>query len=81
LPVRAIARRHRETLALRRRQESYVDPYGNEILDGWLRERSGEVAALAQPAVEDLVAVGIDVALLAPAQRQGLASRPRATAT
>ncbi|MGX7705675.1 restriction endonuclease [Methylobacterium sp. Gmos1] len=38
--VRAIARRHRETLALRRRQESYVDPYGNEILDGWLRERS-----------------------------------------
>jgi restriction system protein len=38
--VRAIARRHRETLALRRRQESYVDPYGNEILDGWLRERT-----------------------------------------
>ncbi|MGF3022344.1 restriction endonuclease [Methylobacterium aquaticum] len=38
--VRAIARRHRETLALRRRQESYIDPYGNEILDGWLRERS-----------------------------------------
>ncbi|TNC09661.1 restriction endonuclease [Methylobacterium terricola] len=38
--VRAIARRHAETLALRRRQESYVDPYGNEILDGWLRERS-----------------------------------------
>ncbi len=37
--VRALARRHRETLALRRRQESYVDPYGNEILDGWLRER------------------------------------------
>lgn len=37
--VRRIARAHGETLALRRRQESYCDPYGNWIEDGWLRER------------------------------------------
>jgi restriction system protein len=37
--VRRIARAHGKTLALRRRQESYCDPYGNWILDGWLRER------------------------------------------
>ncbi|SFT08762.1 restriction endonuclease [Methylobacterium sp. yr668] len=37
--VRRIARAHAETLALRRRQESYTDPYGNRIEDGWLRER------------------------------------------
>ncbi|GJD76873.1 restriction endonuclease [Methylobacterium gregans] len=36
--VRRIARRHAETLALRRRQECFVDAYGNEIRDGWLRE-------------------------------------------
>ncbi|MGU3667641.1 restriction endonuclease [Methylobacterium sp. A49B] len=37
--VRRIARAHRETLALRRRQESFSDAYGNWIEDGWLRER------------------------------------------
>ena len=36
--VRRIARRHAVTLALRRRQECFVDAYGNEIRDGWLRE-------------------------------------------
>ena len=34
------ARAHAETLVLRRRQESYSDPYGNWIEDGWLRERA-----------------------------------------
>ena len=37
--VRRIARAHGETLALRRRQESFRDAYGNWIEDGWLRER------------------------------------------
>jgi len=36
--VRRIARRHAETLALRRRQERFEDAYGNLIEDGWLRE-------------------------------------------
>jgi restriction system protein len=36
--VRRIARRHGETLALRRRQERFEDAYGNLIDDGWLRE-------------------------------------------
>ena len=38
--VRRIARAHGETLALRRRQESFRDAYGNWIADGWLRERA-----------------------------------------
>jgi restriction system protein len=38
--VRRIARAHGETLALRRRQESFCDAYGNWIEDGWLRERA-----------------------------------------
>ena len=63
--VRAIARRHRETLALRRRQESYVDPYGNEILDGWLRERSYFADRTVLPRLEaegygDLIAARYD---------------------
>jgi restriction system protein len=37
--VRRIAWAHGETLALRRRQESFSDAYGNQIEDGWLRER------------------------------------------
>ena len=37
--VRRIARAHARTLALRRRQERFVDAYGNTIEDGWLRER------------------------------------------
>ncbi|MCJ2011977.1 restriction endonuclease [Methylobacterium sp. J-076] len=36
--VRRIARRHEETLALRRRQERFEDAYGTLIEDGWLRE-------------------------------------------
>lgn len=38
--VRALTRRHARTLALRRRQECFVDAYGNLIADGWLRERT-----------------------------------------
>ena len=36
--VRRIARAHADTLALRQRQECFVDAYGNEIRDAWLRE-------------------------------------------
>ncbi|GJE58192.1 restriction endonuclease [Methylobacterium trifolii] len=50
--VRRIARRHAPTLALRRRQESFVDPYGNLIRDGWLRERDYFVARTVLPQVE-----------------------------
>jgi restriction system protein len=38
--VRRLAQRHARTLALRRRQECFVDAYGNLISDGWLRERA-----------------------------------------
>ena len=38
--VRRTARAHARTLALRRRQECFVDAYGNIIQDGWLRERA-----------------------------------------
>ena len=37
--VRRICRAHGPTLALRRRQESFRDAYGNRVEDGWLRER------------------------------------------
>lgn len=37
--VRRTARAHARTLALRRRQECFVDAYGNTVEDGWLRER------------------------------------------
>lgn len=47
--VRGIARRHARTLALRRRQESFVDAYGNRIRDGWLRERDYFVARTVVP--------------------------------
>lgn len=36
--VRRIARRHGETLALRRRQERFEDAYGTLIEDGWQKE-------------------------------------------
>lgn len=36
--VRRIARRHADTLALRRRQERFEDAYGTLIDDGWVRE-------------------------------------------
>ena len=38
--VRRITRPHARILALRRRQECFVDAYGNEIRDGWQRERA-----------------------------------------
>ena len=38
--IRTITRRHARTLALRRRQECFVDAYGNLIRDGWDRERT-----------------------------------------
>lgn len=38
--IRRLVRRHARTLALRRRQECFVDAYGNVIRDGWLRERA-----------------------------------------
>ena len=50
--VRGIARRHARTLALRRRQESFVDPYGNLIEDGWLRERDYFVERTILPEIE-----------------------------
>ena len=47
--VRRIAQGHARTLALRRRQESFVDAYGNRIRDGWLRERDYFVARTVLP--------------------------------
>ena len=38
--VRRIAWPHARILAQRRRQECFVDAYGNEICDGWQRERA-----------------------------------------
>ncbi len=38
--VRRIARRHGQTLALRRRQERFEDAYGTLIEDGWIKERA-----------------------------------------
>ncbi|WP_298952281.1 restriction endonuclease [uncultured Methylobacterium sp.] len=50
--VRAIAAHHGETLALRRRQECYLDPYDNLIVDGWLRERDYFVERTVAPRLE-----------------------------
>ena len=50
--VRRIARRHAATLALRRRQERFLDAYGNTIEDGWLRERAYFVERTILPLVE-----------------------------
>jgi restriction system protein len=38
--IRRLARRHARTLALRRRQECFVDAYGTLIDDAWVRERA-----------------------------------------
>ncbi|NEU13621.1 restriction endonuclease [Methylobacterium sp. BTF04] len=38
--IRRLTRRHAHTLALRRRQECFVDAYGNLIDDSWVRERA-----------------------------------------
>ncbi|MGY2047086.1 restriction endonuclease [Methylobacterium sp. JK268] len=59
--ARRLAARHAAVLALRRRQESYVDAYDNLILDGWERERAYYVARTLAPRLEaegygDLVA-------------------------
>lgn len=50
--AKTLARRHARTLALRRRQECFTDAYGNEVRDGWLRERSYFVARTLVPALE-----------------------------
>lgn len=50
--VRRISRHHAETLALRRRQERFIDAYGNTIEDGWLRERDYFVARTVMPRIE-----------------------------
>ncbi|MEH3145864.1 MAG: restriction endonuclease [Methylobacterium frigidaeris] len=50
--VRAIAEHHGETLALRRRQECYLDPYDNLIVDGWLRERDYFAERTVAPRLE-----------------------------
>lgn len=51
--VRRIARRHAPTLALRRRQERFLDAYGNMIEDGWLRERDYFVERTVLPLIEE----------------------------
>ncbi|UMY17483.1 restriction endonuclease [Methylobacterium organophilum] len=51
--IRRIARQHAATLALRRRQERYVDAYGNLIEDGWLRERDYFAERTLVPALEE----------------------------
>lgn len=59
--IRRVARRHARTLALRRRQECFVDAYGNLIQDGWERERAyfaersvvPQVEAWGQPEIDD----------------------------
>ncbi len=50
--VRRVCRRHAETLALRRRQERFVDAYGNTIEDGWLRERDYFIERTVMPRIE-----------------------------
>ncbi|MER2267866.1 restriction endonuclease [Methylobacterium oxalidis] len=50
--VRRVARHHARTLALRQRQESFVDAYGNLVRDGWLREREYFVERTVLPEIE-----------------------------
>ena len=50
--VRRIAKTHARTLALRRRQECFVDAYGNQVEDGWLREREYFCERTIAPRVE-----------------------------
>lgn len=50
--VRRTAKAHARTLALRRRQECFVDAYGNRIEDGWLREREYFAERTVAPRVE-----------------------------
>lgn len=50
--VRRIAAKHARILALRRRQERFVDAYGNTVEDGWLRERAYFVERSLLPTLE-----------------------------
>lgn len=50
--VRRVARRHARVLALRRRQERFVDAYGNTVEDGWVREREYFVERTILPRIE-----------------------------
>jgi len=50
--VRATIRAHAATLALRRRQECFVDAYGNRIDDGWVREREYFAERTVLPALD-----------------------------
>jgi len=50
--IRTVARRHAATLALRRRQECFVDAYGNRIDDGWVREREYFAERTILPALD-----------------------------
>ena len=58
--VRRVARRHARTLALRRRQECFVDAYGNLIEDGWERERAYFAERSVVPLLEAHGQVEID---------------------
>ena len=50
--VRRTARRHARTLALRRRQERFIDAYGNLIEDGWIQERRYFAERTIRPVAE-----------------------------
>lgn len=50
--VKRLARKHARILALRRRQERFVDAYGNTVEDGWLRERDYFTERTILPRVE-----------------------------
>ena len=50
--MRATVRAHAATLALRRRQECFVDAYGNRIDDGWVREREYFAERTVLPALD-----------------------------
>ncbi|SFG59571.1 restriction endonuclease [Methylobacterium gossipiicola] len=50
--MRATIRTHAATLALRRRQECFVDAYGNRIDDGWVREREYFAERTVLPALD-----------------------------
>lgn len=50
--IRRVVRRHARTLALRRRQERFVDAYGTMVEDGWLREREYFAERTLIPALE-----------------------------
>lgn len=61
--IRTVARQHARTLALRRRQECYVDAYGNLIEDGWERERAYFAERSVVPRLEERGMAEVDDAL------------------